>query len=64
MPDTIRIIGLRFNVRHGVRPEEETLIQPFEVDVEIPLDLSRPRSRTSSMTRSTIRESFRLSRMS
>lgn len=38
--DTIRIIGLQFNVRHGVRPEEKTLTQPFEVDVEISRDLT------------------------
>lgn len=38
--DTIRIIGLRFSVRHGVRPEEKTLTQPFEVDVEITRDLT------------------------
>ena len=42
MQDTIRIIGLQFNVRHGVRPEEKTLTQPFEVDVEISRDLSGP----------------------
>ena len=40
MSDTIRIIGLMFNTRHGVRPEEKTLTQPFEVDVEITRDLS------------------------
>ena len=40
MRDTIRIIGLKFNARHGVRPEEKTLTQPFEVDVEIEHDLS------------------------
>jgi len=38
--DSIRILNLQFNVCHGVRPEEETLPQPFEVDVEITLDLS------------------------
>ena len=42
MQDTIRIIGLQFNTLHGVRPEEKTLTQPFEVDVEISMDLSRP----------------------
>ncbi len=40
MRDTIRIIGLQFNVCHGVMPEEKTLTQPFEVDVEITCDLS------------------------
>jgi len=38
--DSIRILGLLFNVRHGVRPEEKTLTQPFEVDIEIHRDLS------------------------
>ncbi|MFC1692035.1 dihydroneopterin aldolase [Candidatus Latescibacterota bacterium] len=42
MKDTLRIIGLMFNARHGVRPEEKTLTQPFEVDVEIIKDLSGP----------------------
>ena len=41
MKDTIRICNLQFNVRHGVRPEEKTLHQPFEVDVEIKSDLSK-----------------------
>ena len=41
MKDTIRILGLKFNTRHGVRPEEKTLIQPFEIDVEIICDLSK-----------------------
>ena len=35
MTDTIRIQGLMFNAKHGVREEEKTLTQPFEVDVEI-----------------------------
>ena len=40
MRDAIRINGLLFNARHGVRPEEKTLTQPFEVDIEIKRDLS------------------------
>jgi dihydroneopterin aldolase len=40
--DTIRIIGLKFSAKHGVLPEEKTLIQPFEVDIEIIRDLSLP----------------------
>ena len=40
MNDTLRIIGLTFSARHGVRPEEKTLSQPFEVDVEINADFS------------------------
>lgn len=40
--DTLRIIGLKFNAAHGVLPHEQTKPQPFEVDVEITLDLSAP----------------------
>ncbi|MFC1528848.1 dihydroneopterin aldolase [Candidatus Latescibacterota bacterium] len=40
MSDTIRILGLQLNARHGVRHEEKTLTQPFEIDVEITSDLS------------------------
>ena len=40
MRDTIRILGLMINARHGVRDEEKTLTQPFEVDVEVKRDLS------------------------
>ncbi len=40
MNDTIRILGLQFSACHGVQPEEMTLPQPFEVDVEITRDLS------------------------
>ncbi len=39
-PDTIRVIGLSFSASHGAEPEEGTLEQPFEVDVEVCLDLS------------------------
>ena len=42
MKNTIRIIGLKFSAKHGVLPEEKKLPQPFEVDVEIKLDLSVP----------------------
>ena len=40
MKDKIRIIGLMFNTRHGLRPEEKTLTQPFELDIEITRDLT------------------------
>ena len=39
-PDTIRVIGLSFSASHGVYPEEGKVEQPFEVDVEVSLDLS------------------------
>ena len=40
MPDSLRVLGLTFYARHGVRPEEKTMAQPFEVDVEVNRDLS------------------------
>jgi dihydroneopterin aldolase len=40
--DVIRILGLRFVSKHGVRPEEKIFPQTFEVDIEICLDLSIP----------------------
>ena len=40
MKDSVRILGLRYNACHGVFPEEKTLTQPFEIDVEISSDLS------------------------
>jgi dihydroneopterin aldolase len=39
MTDRIRIIGLREMGIHGVLPEEQTRPQPFEVDVEMSVDL-------------------------
>ena len=41
MSDCIRILGLLINACHGVRPEERTLTQPFEIDVVIEHDLSK-----------------------
>lgn len=41
MPDDIlRLRNMRFYGYHGLFPEEETLGQPFEVDVELIRDLS------------------------
>jgi dihydroneopterin aldolase len=37
---TIQIIGLRELGVHGVLPEEQTRPQPFEVDVELTVDVS------------------------
>ncbi len=37
--DTIRLCNMQFYGRHGVNPEEQTLGQRFEVDVELFLDL-------------------------
>jgi dihydroneopterin aldolase len=39
---TIRVKGLRFFARHGIRPEEKIFPQPFEVDVEVSMNLSHP----------------------
>jgi dihydroneopterin aldolase len=41
-PDTLRISGLRFDASHGAFPDEENREQPFEVDIDIALDLSLP----------------------
>ena len=40
--DYIRILGLKFISKHGVRAEEKIFPQIFEVDIEICLDLSVP----------------------
>ncbi len=40
MTDCIRVLGLLVNARHGVRVEERTLTQPFEIDVEVRRDLT------------------------
>jgi dihydroneopterin aldolase len=40
MTDRIALINMRFQGRHGVLEEERAQPQPFEVDVELSLDLS------------------------
>ena len=40
--DRIRLEGMSFNGRHGVRPAEREHAQEFRVDVEVQADLSRP----------------------
>lgn len=42
MSDQIALRGMRFLGRHGVRLEERMEPQPFEVDLLLQLDLSRP----------------------
>jgi dihydroneopterin aldolase len=42
MSDRIVIAGLRELGVHGALPEEQTRPQPFEVDVELEVDLARP----------------------
>lgn len=39
-PDRLSLLGMRFEGRHGVRPEERVTAQPFEVDVVLHADLS------------------------
>ena len=41
-PDRLTLRGMRFNARHGVLPHEKVEPQPFEVDVILHADLSRP----------------------
>jgi 7,8-dihydroneopterin aldolase/epimerase/oxygenase len=40
--DRITLRGLRFMGRHGVNPQEQVTAQPFEVDLILRTDLSRP----------------------
>jgi dihydroneopterin aldolase len=40
--DRITLRGMRFMGRHGVNPEEQMTAQPFEVDLILRTDLSRP----------------------
>jgi len=40
--DRITLVGMRFMGRHGVSDQERREPQPFEVDLTLRLDLSRP----------------------
>jgi dihydroneopterin aldolase len=40
--DRITLVGMQFMGRHGVSDEERAEPQPFEVDLALRLDLSRP----------------------
>jgi 7,8-dihydroneopterin aldolase/epimerase/oxygenase len=40
--DRITVRGMQFMGRHGVNPEEQITPQPFEVDLILRTDLSRP----------------------
>lgn len=42
MSDRITVRGMRFSGRHGADSEERADAQPFEVDIVLRLDLSRP----------------------
>lgn len=39
-PDRLSLLGMRFEGRHGVLPEERVTAQPFEVDVVLHADLA------------------------
>ncbi|MGQ0607968.1 MAG: dihydroneopterin aldolase [Chloroflexota bacterium] len=38
-PDRLRLVGMRFEARHGVLPWEKETAQPYEVDVILQADL-------------------------
>ncbi len=40
MADQIRLLGLRFQACHGVLPHEKSVAQPFEVDLEVNVNLN------------------------
>ena len=46
--DLVRLHNMQFYGRHGVNPEEQTLGQRFEVDVELRLD-TRPAARQDDL---------------
>ena len=39
-PDRLSLLGMRFEARHGVLPEEKLTAQPFEVDIVLRADLA------------------------
>jgi 7,8-dihydroneopterin aldolase/epimerase/oxygenase len=39
-PDRLSLLGMRFEGRHGVRPDEKVTAQPFEVDLVLGADLA------------------------
>jgi 7,8-dihydroneopterin aldolase/epimerase/oxygenase len=41
-PDRLSLLGMRFEARHGVHPEEKVTAQPFEVDLVLRADLAEP----------------------
>jgi dihydroneopterin aldolase len=46
--DTIELVGMSFNGRHGVRPAERENAQEFKVDVKLEVDLAKA-GRTDSL---------------
>ena len=57
--DRIRLQGLRVVGTHGVLAEEQARAQPFEVDVELEVDLG-PASRSDAVERVVREERFAL----
>jgi dihydroneopterin aldolase len=45
LPDRLSLLGMRFEGRHGVLPEEQVTAQPFEVDVVLHADLAEAAER-------------------
>ena len=41
-PDRLSLLGMRFEARHGVHPQEKEVAQPFEVDLVLRADLAVP----------------------
>jgi 7,8-dihydroneopterin aldolase/epimerase/oxygenase len=60
MTDRIVLTNMLFEGRHGVLDEERAVAQPFEVDVELYLDL-RPAGRSDDLSQTVdYREVFRI----
>ncbi len=43
MTDTIALRGIRAYGKHGANPGERTYVQPFDLELELDVDLSAPR---------------------
>jgi dihydroneopterin aldolase len=43
MNDTIALRGIRAYGKHGANPGERTYVQPFDLELELDVDLSAPR---------------------
>ena len=62
MTDRVALMNMRFEGRHGVLEEERTNAQPFEVDVELYLDV-RPAGVADDISLTVdYREAFRICR--
>lgn len=49
-PDRLSLLGMRWEARHGVLPDEKVTPQPFEVDLVLHADLDEA-SRTDALER-------------